>query len=127
DGKGGVHIVRDGHIIEFVSGDTFPMDLLGTDTFDLQGTGIQLPTNTTISTATLPSPATTLNPSIEEDSLATKIPPQLIDNLLAIRAELRSAKQWPFADKIRNALTEFGIVVEDTPNGTQWYIPDEER
>jgi hypothetical protein len=127
DGKGGVHIVRDGHIIEFVSGDTFPTGLLGADPFDLQGKGTQLPTNATVSTEMLPSPTTTLNPSIEEDSLATRIPPQLIDTLLAVRAELRSAKQWLFADKLRDALTEFGIVVEDTPNGTQWYIPEEER
>ena len=67
----------------------------------------------------LPLLATTVNPWIEEDALATKIPPQLIDTLLAIRTELRSEKQWVFADKLRDALTEFGIVVEDTPTGTR--------
>jgi cyanophycinase-like exopeptidase len=126
DGKGGVHIVRDGYIVEFASGDTFPMSLLGADPLDLQGRGTELPTNLTMSTETLPSPATTLNPSIEEDSLATRIPPQLIDTLLAVRTELRDAKQWVFADKLRDALTEFGIVVQDTPDGTRWSIPEEE-
>lgn len=126
DGKGGVHIVRDGHIVEFNSGQTFPMSLLGADTFDLQGIGADLLVNATMNAEMLPSPATTLNPWIEEDAWATKIPPQLIDTLLAIRAELRSAKQWALADKLRDALTEFGIVVEDTPAGTRWHIPEME-
>jgi cyanophycinase-like exopeptidase len=126
DGKGGAHIVRDGHIVEFVSGKTFPMSLLGADPFDLQGIGSELIGIAAMSSEVLPSPATTLNPWIEEDSLANKIPPQLIDTLLAIRAELRSARQWAFADKIRNALTEFGIVVEDTSDGARWHIPETE-
>ena len=126
EGKGGVHIVRDEHIVEFSTGETFPMSLLGADAFDQQGIGIQFPINTIVSTDSLPSPVTTLNPQIEEDSLATRIPPQLIDNLLTIRAELRSAKQWMFADKLRKALTEFGIVVNDTADGTRWYIHEEE-
>jgi cysteinyl-tRNA synthetase len=102
------------------------MSLLGADPLNPQGRDTELPINATMSTETLPSPATTLNPSIEEDSLVTRIPPQLIDTLLAVRAELRSAKQWAFADKLRNALTEFGIVVQDTPDGTRWSIPEEE-
>ena len=126
DGKGGAHIVRDGHIVEFVSGETFPMRLLGDDPVDIDGIGAELSANATTSSEILPSPATTLNPWIEEDSLASKIPPQLIDTLLAVRAELRTEKQWAFADKLRDALTEFGIVVEDTPDGPRWHIPDTE-
>jgi len=43
-----------------------------------------------------------------------------IDLLLSIRDDLRAAKQWALADKIRDELAARGIVVEDTPAGTIW-------
>jgi cysteinyl-tRNA synthetase len=43
-----------------------------------------------------------------------------IELLLATRQELRKAKQFQLADGIRNKLTELGIAIEDTPNGTTW-------
>jgi cysteinyl-tRNA synthetase len=43
-----------------------------------------------------------------------------IELLLEIRQELRAAKQWDLADKIRAGLTERGIAIEDTANGTTW-------
>jgi hypothetical protein len=119
DGKGGAHIVRDNHMVEYASGETFPLSLLGTDLFDFSEAGTASP----VSELLLP-PATTLDPSIAEDAVASKIPPQLIESLLTIRTELRSAKQWAFADKLRDALTAFDIVLEDTPAGTRWHIPD---
>ncbi|HZA24165.1 MAG TPA: DALR domain-containing protein, partial [Dehalococcoidia bacterium] len=43
-----------------------------------------------------------------------------IDLLLSTRAELRKAKQYALADKIREGLAEQGIVLEDTSQGTLW-------
>ncbi len=57
----------------------------------------------------------------ESDSL---LPDQntaaLIDLLVSTRTRLRAAKQFALADEVRKALTELGIVLEDTPNGTRW-------
>ena len=40
--------------------------------------------------------------------------------LISIRKELRKAKQFQLADEIRNGLSEIGITLEDTPQGTVW-------
>ena len=43
-----------------------------------------------------------------------------IDLLIEVRNELRRAKQYELADRIRARLGELGIALEDTPQGTQW-------
>jgi len=43
-----------------------------------------------------------------------------IDLLVSLRKELREAKQYALADRIRSGLGELGIVLEDTPSGTVW-------
>jgi len=43
-----------------------------------------------------------------------------IDLLISTRADLRTAKQWALADKIRNELKTLGVVIEDTPEGAKW-------
>lgn len=43
-----------------------------------------------------------------------------IDLLVSIRDELRAAKLYPFSDKIREELSELGIILEDGPGGTTW-------
>ncbi len=43
-----------------------------------------------------------------------------IDLLISIRAELRQAKQWEAADKVRAGLKDLGVVLEDTPQKTAW-------
>jgi len=43
-----------------------------------------------------------------------------INLLIATRKRLREAKQFQLADEIRNKLTELGIALEDTPQGTVW-------
>tara|TARA_Y100001970_G_scaffold127785_1_gene157859 strand:- start:126 stop:1448 length:1323 start_codon:yes stop_codon:yes gene_type:complete len=45
---------------------------------------------------------------------------ELIENLINERNEARSSKDFNKADQIRNKLTELGIEIEDTPNGTIW-------
>ncbi len=43
-----------------------------------------------------------------------------IELLLTIRADLRKARQWAFADRIRDDLKALGVVVEDGPQGSTW-------
>ncbi|MCB1921530.1 MAG: cysteine--tRNA ligase [Candidatus Competibacteraceae bacterium] len=43
-----------------------------------------------------------------------------IEKLIAERTAARQAKNWTEADRIRRALQEVGIVLEDTPKGTIW-------
>jgi cysteinyl-tRNA synthetase len=45
---------------------------------------------------------------------------RFIELLITIRRELREAKQYQLADRIRNGLGELGIVLEDGPGGTTW-------
>ncbi|HEX9116825.1 MAG TPA: DALR domain-containing protein, partial [Anaerolineae bacterium] len=45
-----------------------------------------------------------------------------IDLLLEIRTDLRKAKQWALADKVRDELKNLGVVVEDSPQGSTWRI-----
>lgn len=43
-----------------------------------------------------------------------------IDLLVEMRTELRKARQYALADQLRDRLSELGIVLEDTPQGTRW-------
>jgi len=43
-----------------------------------------------------------------------------IELLISVRADLRVARQWAAADKIRDQLKVLGVQLEDTPSGTTW-------
>lgn len=43
-----------------------------------------------------------------------------IDLLVSVRSDLRTAKQWALSDKIRDQLSELGITLEDSREGTTW-------
>ena len=43
-----------------------------------------------------------------------------IELLVQIRSELRAAKQWQLADRVRDGLAALHVVLEDGPNGTTW-------
>lgn len=43
-----------------------------------------------------------------------------IELLISIRSELRQAKQWEAADRVRAGLKDLGVVLEDTPQKTTW-------
>ena len=43
-----------------------------------------------------------------------------IDLLIEIRRELRSQKLWALSDLVRNRLTELGVLLEDSKEGTTW-------
>ena len=51
-----------------------------------------------------------------DDSLADGLMALILD----IRADARTNKNWPVADKIRNALKALNVVVEDSPTGARW-------
>ncbi|MCC6381171.1 MAG: cysteine--tRNA ligase [Dehalococcoidia bacterium] len=43
-----------------------------------------------------------------------------IDLLVALRADLRTARQWPLADRVRDGLADLGVELKDGPTGTTW-------
>ena len=45
-----------------------------------------------------------------------------IQTLVDVRTELRAARQFQFADSIRDRLAELGVTLEDTPEGTSWRL-----
>jgi len=47
---------------------------------------------------------------------------QLIEALLAVRADLRKAKQYELADSIRKRLLDLGVEVQDGPEGATWQL-----
>lgn len=47
---------------------------------------------------------------------------QLLNLLVETRAELRKAKQWGLADRIRSRLSAAGVELEDKPEGTTWRL-----
>ncbi len=50
-----------------------------------------------------------------------------IDMLVAVRSELRQARQFQLADGIRDQLAAAGVLLEDGPQGTQWqYQPNQQ-
>jgi cysteinyl-tRNA synthetase len=44
----------------------------------------------------------------------------LIKTLIDIRNELRACKQWELADKVRDRLSELGIIIEDKKDKAAW-------
>jgi cysteinyl-tRNA synthetase len=53
-----------------------------------------------------------------DDALVGK----LLDLLIALRAESRKKKDFATADRIRDGLTQIGIVLEDRKDGTLWRV-----
>jgi len=47
---------------------------------------------------------------------------RLLDLLVEIRTDLRKAKNFAAADKIRDSLAEIGVTLEDRPGGTEWSV-----
>jgi len=47
---------------------------------------------------------------------------QYVEDAINRRAEARRKKDWSTADAIRNELNEKGIILMDTPHGTEWQV-----
>jgi cysteinyl-tRNA synthetase len=54
--------------------------------------------------------------TVEDPALAA-----WVDERLAARRDARARRDFAAADTIRGELTERGIVIEDTPQGTRWH------
>jgi cysteinyl-tRNA synthetase len=59
-------------------------------------------------------------PPVEKEGGNDQLVGGLVELLIQVRADSRKAKNFAAADKIRNSLTELGIVLEDRPGGTVW-------
>ena len=55
------------------------------------------------------------------DKSAQPVQP-FIELLLEVREDLRAAKQFELADRIRDGLQERGVQIEDSPDGTTWRV-----
>ena len=49
-------------------------------------------------------------------------PDELMQRLIALRAEARKTKNFATADTIRKRLGELGVTLEDRPGGTGWRV-----
>jgi cysteinyl-tRNA synthetase len=71
--------------------------------------------------ATLRELAGVLGLTLEESSSGgdAEVTP-FVELLVRTRSELRAAKQWALADRLRSELARLGVVLEDSPSGTTW-------
>lgn len=70
--------------------------------------------------ATLRELAGVLGLTLEEPKTKMMHAAPFIELLIATRQELRAAKQFALADKIRSELAKLGVILEDGPQGTTW-------
>ncbi|ADL11692.1 cysteine--tRNA ligase [Acetohalobium arabaticum] len=57
-----------------------------------------------------------------EDDISDNLTSDLIGLLLEVRNKARQNQDWELADQIRDELSELGIILEDTPQGTDWKL-----
>lgn len=57
-----------------------------------------------------------------EDDISDDLTSDLIGLLLEVRNKARQNQNWELADQIRDELADLGIVLEDTPQGTDWKL-----
>ena len=53
-------------------------------------------------------------------AIGVGVPDAIVDLLVERRTAARAAKEWVVGDRIRDALTDAGIELHDTPGGTTW-------
>jgi cysteinyl-tRNA synthetase len=64
--------------------------------------------------------AAILGLTLQAPAATSKGAEPFIDLLIAVRTELRAAKQWALGDRVRDGLKELGIELKDGPEGTTW-------
>ena len=69
----------------------------------------------------LPTPSVAI--SLHEDKISRRSEISAkVESLLEMRESARASKNWSESDRIRDELTEIGVVVEDGPEGTKWRL-----
>lgn len=58
---------------------------------------------------------------LEKEEIKSGDAEPFIDLLVEVRDKLRESKQWELSDKIRDDLEDQGVILEDSPQGTQWH------
>ena len=71
---------------------------------------------------TLRELAGVLGLSLEQDPAALAGAEPFLDLLVEMRQELRAARQFELADRLRDRLQAMGVSLEDTPQGTRWRL-----
>jgi cysteinyl-tRNA synthetase len=61
-----------------------------------------------------------LRPDAASTGDSGQVATPFIELLLEVRRDLRTAKQWQLADKVRDSMTKLGVALEDNPQGTTW-------
>ncbi|HCA26371.1 MAG TPA: cysteine--tRNA ligase [Betaproteobacteria bacterium] len=57
---------------------------------------------------------------LQGETASTGLSPEQIERLIGDRLAAKQAKNYAEADRIRRALADGGIILEDTPQGTRW-------
>lgn len=65
--------------------------------------------------------ASTLGLKLEQSEVGGGEAGPFVDLLIEIRTELRQQKLWDLSDQIRDQLTELGVVLEDSKEGSAWH------
>ena len=60
--------------------------------------------------------------SIDQSTQGSKAVDGFVELLIEVRMDLRQNKMWQLSDKIRDRLTELGVVLEDSKDGTSWHM-----
>lgn len=58
--------------------------------------------------------------SLDKSTVGESSADPFIDLLVEIRKEIRSQKLWSLSDQIRDRLSELGVIIEDSKEGTSW-------
>jgi cysteinyl-tRNA synthetase len=82
--------------------------------------GAEHGTNITEAQRTLLKLADILGLTLTEKAKPTLDAEVFIKLLVSARDDLRQARQWQLADKIRRGLADLGVTLEDSPQGTIW-------
>jgi cysteinyl-tRNA synthetase len=82
--------------------------------------GAEESTNVTEAQQTLLKLAGVLGLTLKEKARAISDAHPFISLLVSTRDDLRRNQQWQLADDIRRKLTDLGVTLEDTPQGTTW-------
>ena len=120
-GSGGAHVLREGRIETFAAGAAFPLELLRAGSADATQWAVGAAPAFPMNDAFAGDVGEDHEGAAAADGGIAPVAADLVEALLTIRADLRAARQWPFADRIRDALAATGVVVEDTPEGPRWH------